>query len=149
MCVWGGILFGCRSCRCPCSLFSVRYLLNQWMNFDPTCIRYIVGRDNELIRLRWTWPYFQGHSGTFKYPKYGFSALSPELVGGFWLNWNRYMVGRKGSLDQILVTLILFQRSNWHFEMSKIGFQCIIFWISGCFLTKLAWINFRRRGRVD
>ena len=43
----------------------------------------------------------------FEMPKYGISALSLELVDGFWLNLERYIVGRVGILDQILMTLIL------------------------------------------
>ena len=44
-----------------------------------------------LIRL-----YFQGHSYTLNCPKYGFHALSSELLDGFSPNLQRYIVGKRG-----------------------------------------------------
>ena len=32
------------------SFFSVPYLLNQWMDFDQTCIDTLLGRGNMMIR---------------------------------------------------------------------------------------------------
>ena len=33
------------------SFVSVRYFLNQWMNFDPTCIDTLLGKRKESIRF--------------------------------------------------------------------------------------------------
>ena len=41
---------------------SGRYLLNQWTDFDQTCIDTMLGGCEELIRFWWPWPNFQGHS---------------------------------------------------------------------------------------
>ena len=66
------------------AFISVHYLLNQSMDFDQTCIVTLLGDGEELIRFWRPWPYFQGHSGTLKCPKFGFHALSSsELVDGF------------------------------------------------------------------
>ena len=41
---------------------SGRYLLNQWTDFDQTCIDTMLGGCEELVRFWWPWPNFQGHS---------------------------------------------------------------------------------------
>ena len=66
---------------------SVHYLLNQWMDFEQTCIDTLLGGGEEMIRLWWPWPYFQGHRGTLKCPKYFFCASSSKLVDGFWISY--------------------------------------------------------------
>ena len=48
---------------------SVRYLLNQWMDFDQTCIGTLLGGGYELTRFWWPWPNFQGQISTLKCPK--------------------------------------------------------------------------------
>ena len=68
---------------------SVHYLLNQLMDFAQTCIETLLGGGEELIRIWWPWPYFQGHKGTLKCPEYGFGALSCELADRFWPNLHR------------------------------------------------------------
>ena len=105
------------------------------MIFDQTCIYTFLGEGKELIRFWWPWPYFQGYRGTLKCPKYGFRAISSELVDEFWLDLLRNIVGRRKRLDKILVTLTLFSRSQLHFEMSKVWFPCVIFWTIGRILT--------------
>ena len=41
---------------------SGHYLLNQWTDFDQTCMDTMYGGCEELIRFWWPWPNFQGHS---------------------------------------------------------------------------------------
>ena len=122
-----GILFLVWILSVSASAFiSMRYLLNQLMDLDQTCIDTLLGRREELNNFWWPWPYFHGDSGTLKCPKYGFRALSLELVDGFWPNLHRYIVGRRGRVDKILVTLTLFSRSHQHSEVSKIVLFAIL-----------------------
>ena len=64
-------------------MVSVRYLLNQSMDFDQTHIDTVLGKGKEFIRFWWTRPNFQGYTGTLKCPKLGFPALYFEPVGAF------------------------------------------------------------------
>ena len=50
---WGTYCFWCgsRPRRRPRSFFPTRYLLNQWMDFDQTCIDTWLGGGKELIRF--------------------------------------------------------------------------------------------------
>ena len=63
-------------------MFSVRYLLNQFIDFDPIRIDTLLGEDKELIRFWRSKLNFQGHNNTLKCPKYGFCSLSSEPVDG-------------------------------------------------------------------
>ena len=40
------------------------YLLNQSMDFDQTCKETSIEHGEEIIRFRWPWPHFQGHTST-------------------------------------------------------------------------------------
>ena len=48
------------------NMVSMRYLLNQLMDFDHTRIYTLYGGGKELIRFWWPWPNFQDHRGTLK-----------------------------------------------------------------------------------
>ena len=71
---------------------SVHYLLNQLIDSDQTCVDTLLGGGEELFKFWWPRPYFQGHSGTLKCPKYGFHAW-------FWPNSHRNIVGRRARVD--------------------------------------------------
>ena len=64
------------------SFFSVHNLLNHLMDFDQTCIYTLLGEGNEFSRFGDLHLIFKV-SGTLKCLKYGFCALSSELVFGF------------------------------------------------------------------
>ena len=60
------------------------YLLNQWTDFDQTCIDTMLGGCKGLIRYWWPWLNFQGHSDLFFYGvKFHFRTLSSETVNRF------------------------------------------------------------------
>ena len=103
---WGTYCFWCVSRRRrrrrqrprrrprPRSFFPTWYLLNQWMDFNQTCIDTWLGGEKELIRLWWPWPYFQGHQ-PMKTDQIRFSdAISSEQMNGFWPNLHKSIVGR-------------------------------------------------------
>ena len=65
------------------AFISMHYLLNQLVDFDQTCKDTLFGGGKELIRFCDIDHIFKGHSGTSNCPKYGFHALSSELVDVF------------------------------------------------------------------
>ena len=81
------------------SFFPTRYLLNQWMDFNQTCIDTWLGWGKELIRFWWPWPHFQGHQ-PMKTDQIRFSdAISSEQMNGFWPNLHKSIVGRRLRVD--------------------------------------------------
>ena len=46
------------------SFLSALYLLNQWVDFDQTCIDTLLGWGKEVFRFWWPWPPFQGRTIT-------------------------------------------------------------------------------------
>ena len=68
--------------------------------FWPNLHRYIVGKGEHMIKIWWLWPYFQGHSGTLKSPKYGFCVLSSELVDEFWPNLHSFLGGEEDCWEE-------------------------------------------------
>ena len=125
----------------PCIIFWT----SKWI-FNQTCTIDTLLREVEvLIRFWWPWPYFQGHRGPLKCLKYGFCALSSELVDWFWPKLHRYIVGRRGRVRWSIFCDI--SRSQRHFEMSKVWFPCLIFWTRGWILTKLAQMHCWEKGK--
>ena len=41
---------------------SAPYLLNEWVEFDQTCTAILLRQGQELIRVWWPLPHFQGHT---------------------------------------------------------------------------------------
>ena len=41
---------------------SAPYVQNEWMDFDQTCSSILLWHGKELIRFRWLWTHFQGHT---------------------------------------------------------------------------------------
>ena len=68
-------------------MVSVRYLLNQLMDFDQTRIDTLLGEGNELIRFLLPIPNFQGHPPimTVLYK----SAISKEYLPNPWFNFKQ------------------------------------------------------------
>ena len=91
------ILFLVRSCRgqrwrlCRHPLFHFCALSSEPVDgFRPNLHRYIVGKEGKRwldLKVWWPWPYFQGHRGTLKCPKYFFCASSSKLVDRFWISY--------------------------------------------------------------
>ena len=77
-CIW------CKSCR---RIFvSLCYLLNQWMDFDQTCINILLGGRKELIRFDDLDLIFKV-TPALKCPRWGFRTLSFEPNNGYWPNF--------------------------------------------------------------
>ena len=110
------------------AFISVHYLLNQLMDFDQTCIDTLFGNGKEMIRFWWPRLCFQGHRGTLKCQKYGFRALSSELVDGLWpnLHYIDTLFGGREELIRFWWPWPNFQDHNGFFKCPKYGFLSLI-----------------------
>ena len=88
---------------------SASYLLNEWMDFYQTCTSILLRHGKELIRFWWPWSHFQGHRRAQIVGKWLVCTLSPEWMGGFWLNLYIFIVVTWKRTDWILMTLPHFQ----------------------------------------
>ena len=95
---------------------SAPYLSNQITDSGETSYIVMLGWFKDLRKFWWHWPNFQGHH-TIKTVKMSLvCTLSPEPIGGFWLNLQRNTTVTLERNDSILVTLTSFSRPHQHFE---------------------------------
>ena len=65
--VGGNILLLVRILSASVLILSALYLLNQWVDFDQTCINTLFGWGKDVIIFWWPWPHFQGHTWSTKF----------------------------------------------------------------------------------
>ena len=82
-------LCGSRRHRRPQCSLSALYLLNQWMDFDQTCIDTFLWGRKAVIRFWWPWPDFQGRHTITTVEMSLICTLSPKPIGRFWPNLHR------------------------------------------------------------
>ena len=88
-----------RSRRHPHSFFCLGYLLNQWMDFDQTCIETLVGGWNELVRFSDLDLIVKVTAALCEMSEICFLCIIFDSADGFWPNLHRYIVGRRGKVD--------------------------------------------------